>query len=340
MDPRAKVRGTSVYSDKRGGISVVGSVVYFADGSYADVTTGEVVNKGPGSISIGGPPKGAGERTRREEKFGVRTPAGLVIRGLMVDVNLKTHPANNIVVTLEGPQSSLDLISVRQDGNTVIIEGQDGGGGGSVVVGGDFVGGDLIRVGRGTTIRTGRSVTRIGGRVGGVVVSGGGAVVMTGDAVAGGPDFSLEVTIPVQTNVEIDGVDGQVSLEDIEGSLRARVSGFGDIHGGQVQDARLKISGSGSVYLRGVNGKHLRTRISGSGSVRVESGNVEEIDCSVSGSGQINFGGVAEDGDLDVSGSGNIYVAQVVNRPSRSRRGSGSINVGNWPQKPRRRWDW
>lgn len=337
MKQVANIDGTPVYSDKSVA-SIRDTVIHFTDGSYADVATGEVVNKGLGSISIGSMPKGAGEETQRQETFSVSTPCELVVRGLMADVRIETHRTNKVEVNFKGMQTELDMISVCQKGNTVIVEGKNGGaGGGITIVGGDIVGGrSIISTGRGVTIRSGRSVTSIGGRVRGAVIVGGGSVVVSGRGTAiGGSETKVLIKIPVQTNVEIADVDGKVDLVDIDGWLRVSIGGAGEVRGGRVKDARLSISGSGSVSLREVTGKRLRVNISGSGKVHIGAGKVEEVDCSVSGSGKINFGGTAEDGDLEVSGSGYINVNEITNRPSRQVDGSGSIHVGNWPTEKR-----
>ena len=312
----ANVNGVSVLSDKPGSVSIRDTVVSFIDGSFVNVATGEVVNKGPGTLSMGSSSGSAGEEATRKERFFVGLPSELSLEKLNANVQVTTTQENEISVVLKGPQRMLDDIEIRQDGNAIVICGQSGDNGTTIVMG------NVVSVGRG-------SVTRINRSFGSVFISGNEDVVVIKGGKKGS-EVSIEVQIPEQTNVAIEYVNGRVSLADITGNLRIGISGVGEVRGGRVLNARVKISGAGSLSLREVMGEYLRVRVSGSGSVDVPDGHVEEIECSVSGSGNVSFGGRAENGDLDVSGVGNISVSHVVNRPSRNVSGVGSIHVGNW----------
>ncbi len=55
MKPVMTLKGVAVYSDKKL-TAIIDTRIHFVDGSYADVETKEVINRGEGFISLGLPP--------------------------------------------------------------------------------------------------------------------------------------------------------------------------------------------------------------------------------------------------------------------------------------------
>lgn len=84
--PVATINGQDVYSDKQM-IGIVNSKVTFSDGSWCDVATGEVVNKGAGYVNIGTPAdSGSSEKTTYgPESFQTQV---LDISNVSADVNI------------------------------------------------------------------------------------------------------------------------------------------------------------------------------------------------------------------------------------------------------------
>jgi len=74
-------------------------------------------------------------------------------------------------------------------------------------------------------------------------------------------------------------------------------------------DLNLKVSGSGSMSVPGIEATRLTAAISGSGDMIIGSGHAEQETLEISGSGNIDaLGCAAEKSSVKISGSGNIKV--------------------------------
>ena len=87
------------------------------------------------------------------------------------------------------------------------------------------------------------------------------------------------------------------------------------------------VAGSGDVNAGTVNGP-LRVRVGGSGDVRVHDGAVTEMNVSVAGSGDVHFGGVAQSLVANIAGSGDVSAAKVTGSVTKHVAGSGDVSVG------------
>ena len=140
----------------------------------------------------------------------------------------------------------------------------------------------------------------------------------------------VEVEVPKGTTIKAGKVIGKSYIGDTEGDLYVRVAGTGSVSAGRVKSANLRISGSGDLNIRRVNGR-VDARVSGAGNINIEGGYASKYSASVSGAGNVNFQGVAEEADLSISGMGNIYLAECKTAPNKSKSGMGSIRVGRAP---------
>lgn len=305
MRPVATINGTDIYSDKQmTGIS--NSRVTFADGSWCDVATGEVVNKGAGFINIGN----AGQKSSEEKSSFTKSfsASSLEVRDVEADVEIQPCSGSEMVVTIEGKKSGVEGIQTALQGNRLVLSGKSSGrrgSGANVVISG---GGSISISGSGVNIVAGRSV------------------VMGGKHEA---DVKVRVQVPVGSGVQVAGVQGNVQVGDTDGSFVGNLLGDTDMTVGKVRDTQLSLQGSGDVRVAEVNG-NLTMNIQGSGDINVSRGTVPILNVSVMGSGDADFGGTATDANLSVMGSGDIDVHHVKNRPNRSQMGSGDIDVGNW----------
>jgi hypothetical protein len=315
-NPVATVNGKNIYSDKNM-IAIIDSYIEFSDGSWCDVSTGQVVNLGPGYISIGSP---AEDSDRELIVFGPeRFQASMLeVRGIEAEVEVQPTDEQEMTVTIKGPKYSVDSISIHQSGDSLVVEPKNSGGrrghGADITI-------------RGGSVSIGGGSVSIGGVRGGRIVSGRNTVIMSGDG--GGSDTKVTISVPRGTSVNTSGVQGKVNIGNIESSLNASVLGGDDIRAGSVRDAVLTIQGGGNIIVDSVDG-NLSMTIQGSGDVRVRNGNVGMLNASVVGSGDASFGGQATNASLSIIGSGDIKVSHVENRPSRNVVGSGDISVGNW----------
>lgn len=313
-----QVNGKKVYSDKNTK-SIVGTRINFTDGSWCDVETGEVVNNGPGSISIGAPAGKSNKKETVEKSFKANT---LKLTELCADVDIQVGSVSQLIVKMEGPASVLKDIDISESGNILCIKGK----------GGKSSGGISIQSG-GNSISIGRSVSQS------ICVSSGNITIgnnriMSGNSISiGGSEAENEtkitVSVPRGTQIDVSGISGKVDIGDIEGSLQASVRGGSYISAGRMKDTVLSLQGGGDIRVQEVNGS-LTAQIAGSGHIRIKQGNVTTLTATVTGSGDIKFGGKAENAILTVTGSGDIQVASVKNRPITSIMGSGDIDVGNW----------
>lgn len=312
-NPVVNINGVSVYSDKSMS-GVHNTRVTFADGSWCDVATGEVVNKGPGYINIGSP----GSSHEEDVTIGPNryNATELDIGNVEASVEILPIDGVEIKVSIKGPKSMADAVSVSSRGNTLVIRGKESSGvhvrGSGVVItgGGAFIGGSVS----------------IGGMRGGRITTGNTTVVMSG---GGESSLIISIGVPKGTAVKVAGVQGLVTIGDTHGRLQASVLGGDDIKAGKVADASLSVQGSGDIFVASVEG-NLSMSVQGSGDIRVRGGTVGNLNVSVMGSGDARFNGEATDASLSVMGSGDIDVGYVKNKPITNVMGHGDINVGNW----------
>src|SRR5215213_6652693 len=97
----ATINGKQVFSDKQVA-RVVNTRVTFTDGSWCDVSTGEVNNAGSGFINIGGSDS-SGDVKRVSEGPKRVSASALEVRGIVADVQVDTHHSNVIEYTITGP---------------------------------------------------------------------------------------------------------------------------------------------------------------------------------------------------------------------------------------------
>ena len=91
----------------------------------------------------------------------------------------------------------------------------------------------------------------------------------------------------------------------------------------------LNLSGSGKIISETpLSSKELEIRLSGSGSIKVKELNGGEIEAAISGSGTIYLGGTADEMGISISGSGNLNAAGLqVDECDVRISGSGSCEV-------------
>lgn len=317
------VNGVKISTNKSiSGIS--GSRVNFSDGSWCDVSTGIVNNKGPGYIRLGDAQSDGKscEKCTVEKSF--PAAASLTVTNLMAKMNIAVHDGSGIEVKLTGPKSEVDQIKLgMSDASTLAIDGETGGSGSA----------DGVRVSGFGNV--GISLDESGISFGGVAVSGSGVrignMTVSGSGVSiGGPGTTIDVKVPKRTAVSARIKRGDLKIGDTQGDLSLVVSGQGDVRAGSVSNLTAVVQGQGDVRVREVNGKRTVIEVRGQGDVTVRGGQTALLEASIHGQGDIDFRGRATDSKLAVYGHGSIEVAHSDNRPTCTRRGFGDIEVGNW----------
>lgn len=311
MKPVAVINGVPVYSDKKLS-AIINAKVTFADGSYADVKTGEVLNLGKGYISIGNNPKNitAEEIISVNKKF---TANKFEARDVFMDISIQPYNGKEISVSAKGAESDLEDLIIREEQGVVVIKGKD------------------KKVGGGMTVISGGSSITIGGGISNYSIVDG--ISVQGNTVinVGGVrnKTQIEVLVPKKTAINIFRVDGKVNIGNVNGPLRLHIKGQNEVNAGSITKVFAKVSGTGNVNIATVKGD-VSLEVSGTGSVTIKGGEIGELDASVKGTGRIDIYAKAETADLNVSGVGQVYVLNVVKRPSRNVSGVGRIEVGNW----------
>ena len=173
-----------------------------------------------------------------------------------------------------------------------------------------------------------------GSVVGSVVITGGGSIVVNGRRIdasgSSGPKeepLVVTLTVPLGTALSVDGVEGPTTVGNTEGSLDATLSGVGNLTCGSVKKTKVKVSGSAHATFASVTGD-FEAKVSGTGSVTVKGGAIDTIEATVSGTGNITVSATANQGALKVSGVGNIHVSHMRRAPRQKTSGIGSITVG------------
>jgi hypothetical protein len=302
----ATINGKLVYSDKTVS-SINNTKITFTDGSWCDVGTGYVENKGPGYIRLGTPETGTEEKKTIGPKiFNTRR---LEVSHVCGTVEIQPTTDEHMTVTITGSATDVDNIDVAQIANTLVINGT----GGSSSSHGSIV------VGRGNVSVSGNNIH----------ISQSNMSFMSNMKIISGDDApgpQVTVHVPKGSGICVSGIIGDTKIGDTEGDLKVSSVGSSTVTAGKVASANLSLQGSGDISVASVE-KELTMSVQGSGDIRVRDGTVSQLKANVMGSGDIRFGGKAEDAQLSVMGSGDIDVAHVKNEPTKSKMGSGDIRV-------------
>lgn len=311
----ATINGVQVHSDKRV-TNIINTRVEFTDGSWCDVATGQVVNRGRGEINIGNAVSGkSGDIVTEGPKR--YQASSLELDQLTANVAVETHLGVDMEVTITGPEDEVKAIRAYVHDRTLVIGGStESGQGGMTVV--SHGGSTHIRGGRGIVIRSGNFMSN---------VFGGGMTVISGGS-SNESATKVTVKVPLGTPVSVSGGIGNTRLGDINGPLTVNVCADGDVEAGRMTDVNLHVQGSGDIRIAEVTGSAV-AQIQGSGDITIEGGNITTLSASIMGSGDVTVDGVAQRASLSVMGSGDIRVARVLERPSKSVMGSGDIRVRN-----------
>lgn len=113
------------------------------------------------------------------------------------------------------------------------------------------------------------------------------------------------------------------------GDTRLVLTGSGDVEAGAINGALdAELRGSGSIRVASVQGAHARLQLTSSGEINVRGGRVGALDARSTGSGSVRYGGVATTTRAHLSGSGDITIADAGRVEQLVDNGSGSVTVG------------
>jgi hypothetical protein len=310
----ANINGCDVYSDKQVR-SIVNNVITFSDGSWCNVTTGEIVNNGNGYISFNSQSKsedGKGE----QETLGPKSyrATALDVRAINANVDIQPIKGDEMVVTIKGPNSEINNINVDVINDVLIV--QDKGSGKNHHS-------NINICGNSVSISSNSSIISIGKNL---ITDIKNSILSSGSA---RNQTQISIGVPRGSAVKIFSQQEETTIGDTEGPLTATLQGNGAIDVGKVGNAILVLQGHGDIEVDNVVGDLVAT-VQGSGDITVSNGSVKTLNANVMGSGDFTFIGKATNANLSIMGSGDIDVNYVENKPNKSIMGDGDINVGNW----------
>jgi len=322
MECVAVIHGIPVYSDK-GSADIINNRVVFGDGSWCDVATGQSDNRGPGQIRIGGTPEDAEAQEVITRGPKLYEADSLELQGLTGDASVEPYDGVGIEVTITGPKSAVEAISVQsRNGILVISEERQPG----------------VRV---------RSITTQSSRRRRSFLRGAFSGSISLSIVDGNQAASVAVKVPRETPITVENDFGSTAIGDVCGRLTVDATGSGSVTAGRMGSVDLQTRSIGSIRVADANGS-ATVRSSGSGNITV-GGSVSSLDAQATSVGSIRVTSVDGSAAIRSSGSGSVHVdggsvtrldakaisigkitVAQVNGPATVRSsGSGNITVGS-----------
>ncbi|OYQ32608.1 hypothetical protein CHU95_17670 [Niveispirillum lacus] len=224
------------------------------------------------------------------------TAKEVTVSGVVGRLTVKVDSsASRVTASVTGPERWVSLVTVRLDGNDLIINQRESARNWRTSDEDDWI--DVqITVPVGTKLE----IDEFTGE--GTVGDLRGAF-----SIDGMNSGRLSVGHVSTANVGIDG-SGDVVLGDIDRDLSLEINGSGSISTGRTAgNTALGINGSGEITLGQANGP-INAEINGSGDIRIKSGVADPLAVEINGSGSLLLDGIARNQSVEQSGSGSVKV--------------------------------
>jgi len=228
----------------------------------------------------------------------------LELRNLSGLLEIESGYGAEIEITLQGSAEGLAAVERQLKGDRLVVDG------------GSDVANDSVVVGSVSVFTTG----------------GGSSQIIIGrqdTSRASLPDSTplrTYIRVPRGLPVTIIGHRGDIVSGDLDGPLvLGLVNGVADL--GQIRDARLSLTGDGTIAAREALGD-LSVVVTGAGEVEVDTSTIERLEVGVTGAGAVAVGGEARFASLSLVGSGRIYLAEAERQPVIQHIGSGEVLIG------------
>lgn len=220
----------------------------------------------------------------------------VTVKGVVGRLSVKVDKgASKVTASVTGPERWVSLVTVRQEGNDLVISQKDSSRNWRTS-GKD----DWIEVEITVPVGTKLEIDEFSGE--GTVGDLRGAFSL--DGMNSG---KLSVGHVSTASVGIDG-SGDVALGDIDRDVSLEINGSGSISTGRTAgNTALEINGSGEITLAHTNGP-INAEINGSGDIRIKSGVADPLAVEINGSGSLLLDGVARNQSVEQSGSGSVKV--------------------------------
>ena len=132
--------------------------------------------------------------------------------------------------------------------------------------------------------------------------------------------------LPLGLSVKVLGHQGDVVSDDLKGPFVLELIA-GNARLGQIRDARLSLTGTGSISAREALGD-LSIAVTGDGEVQISQSLLERLEVGLTGEGAVAIDGQARFASLSLVGPGRIFLAEAERQPVVSRIGTGEIIIG------------
>ena len=261
------------------------------------------------------------------------------VHDLVGNISIAVRDGGQTSVQLSGTKSRVDATSVRQDGGTVVVVGQNY----EQVwdwrhwfdFSSDYNRGSLnvkVTLPRGSEVNVDDLIgdAEIGDTMGPMHF----AAVSTNSTI--GRVADAHISLAGSGKVMVGDISGDLHAETagsgkiVTGSAKsvhADVAGSGAIETGSINgDLQLDIAGSGDFSAQRVNGP-THVDIAGSGSVRIANGQADPLHVDILGSGNVFFGGTAVDPHISGFGSGSVKLHAI--RGSMHNDGMANVKIGD-----------
>ncbi len=308
MSFSATINGVTVESDMNPSV-ITGTRVEFPDGSWCDVATGQVVNKGRGTISMGGSGFANSEpKTIGPMEFSAQS---LEITDMPHNVTIEPHDGPNMEVTLAGPESVVEGVNCYTQGSVLVIGGAKPGQTESSII----IGNSNVRA------------SFIGGLGGVMNISADGVSIVSAGSTGNGRSTHITVKVPIGTNIAIGGAcSGYITIGAVNGDLSLATVGSSAVRAASVRNLTCARTGSGRTTIPYVSG-NVTLANTGSGWTRILGGLIDTLTVNVTGSGDVDINCMAKDAFLTKSGSCTVTIDHVINVRAENAVGTGSIKI-------------
>lgn len=237
-------------------------------------------------------------KTLEPQQFSVSTVNFSKVVANVLVVPHDNPEERNVTVSIQGEADLVDAIDLHVKDDTLFIwdNGRD------ITIGNPLSISWISSVGRTLMSAEGKSgevrITRRGGQL-----------IMRLDGKIGIP-AQVHVHVPRGISIQVVDVRGGTEIGDTLGPLSIYSEGIARIFAGKVGYTKVDLGGNGQVAIAEVT-EWFTASVRGTGSVRVNGGEVKNARIRLSGTGTVYFGGHAEFADISMSGTGNIYIARV-----------------------------
>ncbi len=245
----------------------------------------------------------------------------LDLEGLHASITVRPNTGNRTTVSITGPEDVVEAVKMttecRGNHTTLKVRAENVGNAANIFLGSG------INIGR--QVFSGNTICQsIGfGRGNTIIQTDGNTTIISG---GNGGKLTIDITLPNQAEVSIDGCQGNIDISSALSYLYAHIGGSGTVRAEETHELNVSISGSGDLEVKKASG-NVKLKISGSGSAKIHEGEVDDLDVSISGQGNVRAAVTAKNADLSVSGMGSILVNDVTGHVRRRVTGMGSINV-------------